>query len=116
MKAYGKRIKGKRLEKKFAQLIRDFGLDDKAQRRAFSGAISMVRGRADVLTKLPFSFECKNQEKVRLWEWWEQAESEATMSKPPVLVIGGNYRPIMCAMKAETFLDILKELKEYKKL
>jgi hypothetical protein len=116
MKAAGKRIKGKRLEKKFAQLIRQYGLDDKAQRRAFSGAVSMVRGRGDILTKLPFSFECKLQEKIKIWEWWEQAESQATMAKPPVLVYSSNFRPIMITMKAETFLDILKELKEYELL
>lgn len=96
-------------------MIRRSGLDDKAQRRAFSGAISMVRGRADILTKLPFSFEAKNQEKLKLWEFWEQAEAESTMAKPPVLVYSANYRPIMCVLKAETFLDILKEADDWKR-
>lgn len=112
MKASQKRIKGKRLEAKFAQMIRQYGLDDKAQRRAFSGAVAMVRGRADILTKLPYSFECKNAETLKFWKFWEQAESEATMAKPPVLVYSANFRPVMVILKAETFLNILKENKE----
>lgn len=117
MKAQGKRIKGKRLEAKFAEMIRHCGLDDKAQRRAFSGAVTMVRGRGDIYTSLPYSFECKNQERLDFWGNWEQAESQATVQKPPVVVYSCNYRPIMVYMKADTFLDILKENKElYEKL
>lgn len=115
MKASGRRVKGKRLEKKFAQMLREFGLDKKAQRRAFSGAISMVRGRGDILTSLPYSFECKNQERLDFWGNWEQAESQATMAKPPIVVYSCNFRPIMVYMKAETLLNILKENMELTK-
>lgn len=109
MKATGKRQKGSRLERKFAQLIRFYGLDDTAQRRPLSGACKMVSGSADIYTKLPYSFECKHQEKMKFWDWWEQAEAEGSMAKPPVLVHTANYRPIMVSMKAETFLSLLKE-------
>jgi hypothetical protein len=74
----------------------------------------MVRGRGDILTKLPYSFECKNQETFKLWEFWEQTEAQATMAKPPVLIYSCNFRPMMCIVKVETFLDILKEIKEWK--
>jgi Holliday junction resolvase len=115
MKAAGSRQKGSRLERKFAELIRRYGLDPKAQRRAFSGGVSMVRGYGDILTKLPFSFECKSQETMKFWQWWEQAEAQSSMAKPPVLVHSCNFRPIMVSMKAETFLDLLKEKEELKK-
>lgn len=115
MKASGHRQKGSRLERKFAQMIREYGLDKRAQRRPFSGGVWGVKGRADVITKLPFSFECKNAEALAFWKFWEQAEAESTMAKPPVLVYSCNYRPIMVIMKAETFLNVLKELDDQKK-
>lgn len=108
----GKRQKGSRLERKFAQLLRQYGLDDNAQRRPMSGALKMVAGYGDIYTKLPFEFECKHQETMKFWDWWEQAESQQTMQKPAVLVHTANFRPIMVSMKAETFLNLLKELKE----
>jgi hypothetical protein len=114
MKASGLRKKGSRLERKFAKMIREYGLDSKAQRRPYSGGVWGVKGRGDMITKLPFSFECKNQETLNFWKFWEQAESESTIAKPPVVVYSCNYRPIMVYMKAETFLNILKEIKDLK--
>lgn len=63
----------------------------------------------DIRTTLPFAFECKNQEKVKLWEFWEQAERGRKAFKPPVLVVSGNFRPILTILKAEDFLNILVE-------
>ena len=113
MKASFKRRKGGNLEREFAKLIRRYKLDSDAQRRPMSGALKMVSGYGDIYTKLPFAFECKWQERMDFWGWWEQAESQQTMQKPAVLVHKANDRPIMVSMKAETFLNLLKELKDY---
>ena len=107
MKAQGKRQKGSRLERKVAELIRRFDLDKNAKRMVLSGGDWAFRG--DINTILPFTFECKSQEKMKFWEWWQQAEDQAKPMKPPVLVHSSNYRPIIVSMKIETFLDILKE-------
>lgn len=106
--------KGSDFELKVAKLIRQSGLDKKAQRRPLSGSNKMVAGYADIISTLPFSFELKKQEKLKIWEWWEQAESEANMNRPPVLVFSSNFRPVMCALKFEDFLQILKELRDYR--
>jgi hypothetical protein len=116
MKAAGRRIKGKRLELKWAELIRESGLDKSARRRPLSGASKLVKGHADIISKLPYSFECKNQEGLmQFWHWWEQAESQGSWNRPPVVVFTSNFYPIMVAMKGEDFLNILKELYDWKK-
>jgi hypothetical protein len=106
VKPAGKRQKGSRLERKFAQLIRMKGLDSNAKRMVLSGADWALK--SDIYTALPFHFECKNQEKVKLWEWWEQARNQ-TNYKPPVLVVSGNYRPILCILDANDFLNLIKQ-------
>ena len=112
MKAQGKKHKGSRLERKFAQLIRQKGLDPNAKRMVLSGADWAFN--SDILTTLPFKFECKNQERITFWTWWEQTKAQETMQKPGVLVFTSNHRPIMVCMDADTFLNVLLELKQYK--
>ena len=106
------KAKGARLERKFAKLIRFFKLDKNAKRMVLSGADWAFP--SDIYTKLPFHFECKHQEKMRFWSWWQQAEGQSSGAKEPVLVHTANFRPVMVSMKAETFLNVLKEVKEYR--
>lgn len=108
MKASGKKEKGRRLELKFAKMLRK--VDPKAKRMVLSGADWAFK--SDIYTKLPYHFECKNQETMRFWDWWEQTESQASIHKTPILVHSANYRPIMVSMKAEDFIALLKELTE----
>lgn len=92
MKTRSAKEKGKRLEKHVAERVVDvLGQHNvKAKRMPMSGAIPGFK--SDVLTNLPVSFECKNQEKVQLWEWWGQASSQAG-SKIPVLIVSRNRVP-----------------------
>lgn len=105
-----KKAKGSRLEKRFAQMIRDKGLDDNAKRMVLSGAAFGFE--TDIFTKLPWAFEVKNQERIQFWPWWEQAERQRKPFKPPALVFSANYRPIMVAIAADDFLNLLLELKQ----
>lgn len=114
IKPAGKKRKGKRLEHKFAKMIRRKGLDPKAKRMVLSGGDWAFP--SDIYTNLPFMFECKNQERVSFWAWWDQAKAQEKIHKPAILVFSGNYRPVMVAMEGDTFLNLLLELKEYKEL
>lgn len=105
IKASDKKEKGRKLELKFAKMLREYGLDKYALRMPLSGSNWAYRG--DIKTNIPYRFECKNQEKVKIWEWWDQCY-EQRGHKTPVLVFSGNYRPIMVAMLADDFLAILK--------
>lgn len=113
MKAYYRRKKGKRLELKVAALIRNKGLDERAQRMPLSGAMTHLEG--DIHTRLPYHFECKNQERVQLWEFWEQTRSQAPAAHAPVLVVSGNFRPILAVVDVELLLNLLRIEQDYLK-
>lgn len=98
--------KGRRLEIKVAAEIRRKGLDKRARRMPRSGAIEHLP--ADILTDLPYSIECKNQETVRFWEFWEEARSRARMGRPAVLIVGGAHRPVLAVVDLDTLLNLFK--------
>jgi len=108
------KAKGSALERRVAQKIRRSGLDSTASRMILSGAAFGLE--TDIRTKLPFRFEVKNQEKVKLWEWWEQAERGRKPMMPPVLVVGGNHRNQLAIMALDDWLNLVKELFDYKDL
>ena len=87
-----KKAKGKLLEKLVAQRLKEvlaeYGIDAKVM--PMSGAISGFK--SDIFTNLPVNIECKNQERVSLWEWWEQAENQTSIGRFPTLVISRNYQ------------------------
>ena len=99
--------KGKRLEQKIASDMRKKLGSDKAVRMAGSGS-GAIKG--DVFNRY-FTIEAKNQEKVKIWEWWQQTVSQVQFNKPPVLVFSGNHRPILVTMSLNDWLDLVKEAK-----
>jgi hypothetical protein len=103
MKPQSARAKGKRMELKVAKLIRE-KLGIKAHRTPLSGAAEGFKGDIFV-PDLPFYWECKNREKIHIWSEWQKIRDH----KNPVLVISGNFRPILVVMDIELFLEILKE-------
>lgn len=110
MKAAYKKIKGAKLERKVASLIRQKGLDDGARRMIGSGAFDNYK--SDIFTNLPLTIECKNQERVNLWEFWDQAKSVAKPLKPACLVVSGNFRPVLAIVDIDTLLNLLLEIKQ----
>ena len=103
--------KGRSLELSVAAQIRRKGLDRGAKRMHRSGGIDHRKG--DVFTSLPYSIECKAQERVQLWDWWNQARDQARLGRPPVLVIGGDNRPVLAVVDVNTLLDLLKIEQDY---
>ncbi len=77
-----------------------------------SGAMEFHK--SDIFTRElnEFSEEVKNQEKVKLWEFWEQASRQATGLQRPALHITGNHRPILTVIRFEDFADMRLELKQ----
>lgn len=103
--------KGRALELHVAAQIRRKGLDKGARRMPRSGAIDGLAG--DVRSALPYSLECKCQERVQLWEWFDQARAQARMGRPPVLAISGDNRPVLVVCELDTFLDLEKVRQDY---
>jgi len=112
IKNRSKKAKGSRLELKVAKRLRELDIDPKAARMPLSGASWALR--SDIHTTFPYMIECKNQERMNFWEWWEQAKAEEKPMKPSILVHSANHRPIMVSMELETFLQLYKEMLDYK--
>ena len=112
MKAAGKRQKGARLERKIAEILRHSGLDKKAQRSFQSGAA--WSWKSDIYTSLDFAIEAKAQEKIKIWKFWEQAETQRKPYKPPVLMVTSNFRPILAVMNLDDWINLVKERNEYR--
>ena len=57
---------------------------------------------------VPFQIECKNTEKVRLWESWDQAQANGTN---PLLIVKKNRREPLAVLTVSSLFELLKELK-----
>ena len=63
---------------------------------------------------IPYSFECKNQERLNLWKSLEQAESNCE-DRQPVLIFKRNRSKIYAAIDFDHFIEIIdKKMKEIK--
>lgn len=91
MKPAYARIKGQRLEREFSKRLREAGLDDKARRMPMSGAMEDMK--ADIITTLPFNFECKCQETWKIEEYMRQAIDGKKQHEMPVVVMSKNRLP-----------------------
>jgi|TARA_B100000508_G_C11263806_1_gene182350 hypothetical protein len=57
--------------------------------------------------QIPFSFECKNQEKINIWSSLEQAEENSGDSKP-VLIFKRNRSKTYAVLEIEDFISLIK--------
>ena len=62
---------------------------------------------------IPYSFECKNQERLNLWKSLEQAESNCE-KRSPVLIFKRNRSKIYATIEFDDFIDLIKPRKESK--
>ena len=56
--------------------------------------------------KIPYSFECKNQERIQLWSALTQAEDNCG-DRTPVLVLKRNNTPIYAVLALDKFIDLV---------
>lgn len=105
-----KKSKGTRLEKEVAKAIEE-KLQIRADRMPMSGAIDRFKG--DIFApQFPYTIECKNNERHQLWKEWQQAVSQSTLHKPPMLVVSSNHKPTLALLELNEMLNILAELIE----
>lgn len=104
--------KGSRAEREVASLYRKYEIDPDAKRMPGSGAFTHLKG--DLLKPNDYEWldEVKNQERVQLWSWWEQAVNQAKPNRTPVLHITSNHRPILTVMRIEDYMNLRKEIKD----
>ena len=59
--------------------------------------------------KIPFSFECKNVERLSFWATVEQCESNCKEGITPAIVVKKNRKNPMVAIPLNVFLGLIKE-------
>jgi hypothetical protein len=97
-----KKAKGRRLELKVAEALRKIGID--AKRTPLSGA-GWMKGDVTEL-RGQWAHECKNHEKVKLWEFWTQTETQKYGSQKAALHISGNNRPVLTVMSLDDYIHL----------
>ncbi len=56
---------------------------------------------------IPFDIECKNQERLNLWESIKQTESNAEAGRTPLLIFKRNRSEVYCVLKFEDLLKLI---------
>ena len=110
MKTRSAKNKGKRLQNSvrdilletFTQLEED---DIKSTTMGESGEDIQLSPAARKL--IPYAIECKNQEKINIWESLKQAESNSEKGKP-VLIFKRNRSKNYAVLEIQDFIDLIK--------
>lgn len=107
MKPASAKAKGSRLERKIAQYYRRY-LGMEAKRMPLSGADSMLKG--DIVKRFwdGWTDECKNQERINIWDCWSQAREQAGNNKP-VLHISRNNGPELTVIYTRDYFNLRAE-------
>ena len=108
MKPRSAKNKGKRLQNKVRDLILEkFNQLEPDDVRS----VTMGESGEDILLSpaarklFPFSVECKNQEKLNIWEAYSQAESNCGKYEPVVFLKRNNQKPLVL-VDAEYFVRL----------
>ena len=110
MKPQSAKAKGRRLQQQFRELlIEEVGIhpEDIESRSMGAGGEDLIMARA-ARQKFPYSIECKNVEKLNVWEAYKQAE-ENSKDYEPVVVMKKNNHKTLVVIDAEHFVKIHKD-------
>ena len=111
MKARSAKNKGKRLQNilrdKLVELYPTLKDDIGSQIMGMTGEDIVLTPLAKTL--IPYSFECKNVEKLNVWKSFEQCKSNAG-DLTPILVIKKNRQTPKVVMELDEWLEIIRIL------
>ena len=113
MKTRSAKNKGKRLQNNVRDLILEkfTQLEPDDVRLAIMGESGEdIKLSPAARRQIPYSFECKNQEKINIWESLNQAE-ENSGDYPPVLIFKRNRSKTYAVLEIDDFIDIINEPK-----
>ena len=118
MKTSSKKSKGRRLQNyvrdnllsAFPSLEED---DVKSQTMGMPGEDIVFSPAAR--RKIPYSFECKNVERLSFWATVEQCEANCKEGISPAIVVKKNRKDPMVAIPLDEFIELIKESDEKRK-
>ena len=111
MKTQSAKAKGRKLQKWMRELLiekLDIHPEDIESRSMGAGGEDLIMARA-AREKFPMSVDCKNQEKVNIWESYKQAEDNSKDYEPVVVIKRNNSKPLVL-VDAEYFVSMFKKL------
>ena len=109
MKSRSAKNKGKRLQNKVRDLLLEVfnDLEPDDIRSAIMGESGEDIKLSPAARKLiPYSFECKNQEKLNIWDSLNQAE-ENSGDYSPVLIFKRNRSKTYAVINIEKFIELI---------
>jgi len=109
MKTQSAKAKGRNLQKWVVnKLIEEFNIhpEDIKSCSMGAGGEDVVMARA-AREKFPFSVECKNVEKLNVWDAYEQAKANSS-GYEPIVVMKKNHKKPLVVLDAEHFIEIIK--------
>tara|TARA_Y100001951_G_C11097713_1_gene160259 strand:+ start:113 stop:463 length:351 start_codon:yes stop_codon:yes gene_type:complete len=111
MKTSSKKAKGRKLQ----DLVRDTllaefsSLEEDDVKSAIMGESGEDIKLSPAARKvIPYSFECKNQERLNVWASLKQAEDNC-INGAPVLIFKRNRSKVYAAIEIETFIKLIGE-------
>ena len=110
MKTQSAKAKGRNLQKWVVnKLIETFDIHPEDIKSCSMGAggedVVMARAASE---KFPFSVECKNVEKLNVWDAYEQAKANSS-GYEPIVVMKKNHKKPLVVLDAEHFIEIIKD-------
>ena len=109
MRPQSAKAKGRRLQQEFRKLLIEklkIHPEDIESRSMGAGGEDLIMARAARET-FPYSIECKNQEKVNLWESYKQADENSGKYEPVVFIKRNNHKPLV-VVDANYFISLHK--------
>lgn len=96
------RNKGANAEREVVRILNEHGF---AARRG-----QVFNHEPDIVSDLPFHFEVKRQETLKINDWWKQAES-AAVNRTPLVIFRRNNEQWKVVISLTAFLELVKEAK-----
>jgi hypothetical protein len=107
MKVQSAKAKGRRLQQwvrdKLIEML-DVHPEDIESRSMGAGGEDLIMARA-ARQKFPYSIECKNVEKLNVWEAYEQAQANSG-NYEPILVMKKNGKKPLVVVDAEYYIQL----------
>ena len=101
------KAKGRKLQQWMRDLLiekLDVHPEDIESRSMGAGGEDLIMARS-ARKKFPYSIECKNQEKVNIWDAYKQAEENSKNYEPIVILKRNNTKPLVL-IDAEYFIKL----------
>ena len=111
MKTRSAKNKGKRLQNKVRDLLLETfsDLEPDDIRSAIMGETGEdIKLSTAARRLIPYSFECKNQEKINIWDSLQQAEENCGVYDP-VLIFKRNRSKTYAVINIEKFIELINE-------